>query len=49
MNILHQTSKNNELNEFGESCKKNMQVHHPDWEYKMWTDEDLKDLMINLK
>jgi len=41
---IHQTSKTKNLNEFQQECSDNVQLHHPNSEYNLWDDEDIKQL-----
>lgn len=41
---IHQTSKTKQLNEFQQECSDNIRMFHPKSEYKLWDDEDIKNL-----
>lgn len=41
---IHQTSKTKNLNKFQQECSDNAQLHHPESEYNLWDDEDIKKL-----
>ncbi len=43
--ILHQTWKNNELSPFFAELQTRLRSLHPDWEYRLWTDEDNRALV----
>ena len=41
---IHQTSKTKNLNKFQQECSENVQIYHPESEYNLWDDEDIKKL-----
>lgn len=41
---IHQTSKTKNLNRFQKECSDNAQKFHPESEYNLWDDEDIKHL-----
>lgn len=41
---IHQTSKTKNLNKFQQKCSENVQIYHPESEYNLWDDEDIKKL-----
>jgi hypothetical protein len=43
--ILHQTWKNHDVPMRWQPYQRSWQTHHPDWEYRLWTDEDNRDLV----
>jgi len=43
--LLHQTAKTENLDEFSKENKKLLIKHHPSYTYKLWTDIDLKNLL----
>ena len=38
--IIHQTWKTNQIPEEWQAFVKSWKFHHPDWEYKLWTNDD---------
>jgi len=45
--IIHQTYINRELPEVWKDVPAKWQEKHPDWEYRLWTDEDNRNLINN--
>jgi mannosyltransferase OCH1-like enzyme len=45
--IIHQTAPadRSKWHAIWTPCQKSWRTQFPDWEYKMWTDEDLEDLI----
>jgi len=43
--LLHQTWKEAKVPAKLEACQKTWQQNHPSWEYTLWTDEDLRNLI----
>lgn len=43
--ILHQTWKNTEVPARFAEAQESWRRHHPDWEYRFWTDADLDDFV----
>lgn len=43
--IIHQTWKNNDLPKHWKQTPETWKKYHPDWEYKLWTDEDNRKLI----
>jgi len=41
---IHQTSKTKNLNRFQQECSENAQIYHPESDYNLWDDEDIKQL-----
>ena len=45
MKKIHQTAKNTNLSPLGIQSQQLLKKYHPDWEYKLWTDQDLEQLL----
>lgn len=43
--IIHQTWKSQEIPPDWKPFQESWQSFHPDWEYRLWTDKDLRDLV----
>ena len=43
--IIHQTWKTNEIPAQWQAYQQSWQQHHPDWQYRLWTDDELRDLV----
>ncbi|MCP4787439.1 MAG: cell surface protein [Fuerstiella sp.] len=43
--ILHQTWKDKNVPKQFEECVASWKTHHPDWEYRLWTDRDNRELI----
>jgi mannosyltransferase OCH1-like enzyme len=45
--IIHQTWKTREVPKQFLFFQKTWQTHHPEWEYRFWTDEDSRELVAH--
>ena len=43
--VIHQTWKSAELEQPFKSFQASWRLHHPEWEYRFWTDQDL-DVLV---
>src|SRR5687768_5764884 len=43
--IIHQTWKDNDIPEHWKDSPEAWKLHHPNWEYRFWTDSDLRNLI----
>ncbi|QDT07304.1 Glycosyltransferase sugar-binding region containing DXD motif protein [Rubripirellula lacrimiformis] len=45
--ILHQTWKDDNVPEHFAECVQSWKTHHPDWQYRLWTDQDNRQLIAD--
>ncbi len=43
--VIHYTWKSRELTPFFRECKQTIESHHPQWQHKLWLDEDMLTLV----
>ena len=43
--IIHQTWKNKDIKPEWKKLQQSWKAHHPDWEYRFWTDEDNRNFI----